>query len=395
MAIESMGEVKRDSGLSQGKQKTLNIVLFGVVGIFVVLLVGAVIVMWSLLRQFAEGEGNMSSGAVSDPPQELLIIRDFPPELSSEYVFDDRLEISSIARSATFASVRVRIFLADDSYNADSVSFGVVVSEDGYIVTSSAVALQGGDCDIEVVLYDGTSYRGNLVGYDIKSDIGVIKIEAEKLRTAPFGATSLLEGERFLYIGLGERELIRISEGMMGESAGVFVDTPAGYMFHILTCTDRSVSHEYGGGIAVNSAGQIVGMRCSYAESGNDFAYTISVLDIKRVVDDIIEFGSVQSRKTLGYKGEAVSDMLAQERGFPRGVVVENIEKEGSLHNDGVEVGDIITSIEGVSISTVEELEMTVRQISSGKALIRVYRPSENESYELQISLTDDDGMLR
>jgi len=380
-------KLKRASSVSP---KSINIALFGVGFIFLILLVGAVVVIGSLLEQFTGGRIVPDKIAPSDYKLRVLQVRDMPADFEEQLSGVNRIDTMNASRMALRASTVVRVY-GPGSIWPDVISFGVLMEENGYVITSAAVVRS--ESLIEVELYGGDRFRGRLIGYDLKTDVAVIKVDGSNLRTATFGNSDMKEGESIIYVGLGQNGIISISEGTVGGTAGVYIDTPAGYAFLNLTSTDRLSSDKHAGGIVVNSAGQIVGLRCSWAHDSYHFTYALSMNELKAVIDGITEDGYVKNRYTLAFKGETVSKVLADSLGYPRGVAVERIESISDMLNRDIQEGDIITSFAGIPVNSVEELEGFLRLPQQEEVALQVFRPADKKTFETNVFLLEDTGL--
>lgn len=380
-------KLKRASSVSP---KSINIALFGVGFIFLILLVGAVVVIGSLLEQFTGGRIVPDKIAPSDYKLGVLQVRDMPADFEEQLSGVNRIDTMNASRMALRASTVVRVY-GPGSIWPDVISFGVLMEENGYVITSAAVVRS--ESLIEVELYGGDRFRGRLIGYDLKTDVAVIKVDGSNLRTATFGNSDMKEGESIIYVGLGQNGIISISEGTVGGTAGVYIDTPAGYAFLNLTSTDRLSSEKHAGGIVVNSAGQIVGLRCSWAHDSYHFTYALSMNELKAVIDGITEDGYVKNRYTLAFKGETVSKVLADSLGYPRGVAVERIESISDMLNRDIQEGDIITSFAGIPVNSVEELEGFLRLPQQEEVALQVFRPADKKTFETNVFLLEDTGL--
>jgi len=380
-------KLKRASSVSP---KSINIALFGVGFIFLILLVGAVVVIGSLLEQFTGGRIVPDKIAPSDYKLGVLQVRDMPADFEEQLSGVNRIDTMNASRMALRASTVVRVY-GPGSIWPDVISFGVLMEENGYVITSAAVVRS--ESLIEVELYGGDRFRGRLIGYDLKTDVAVIKVDGSNLRTATFGNSEMKEGESIIYVGLGQNGIISISEGTVGGTAGVYIDTPAGYAFLNLTSTDRLSSEKHAGGIVVNSAGQIVGLRCSWAHDSYHFTYALSMNELKAVIDGITEDGYVKNRYTLAFKGETVSKVLADSLGYPRGVAVERIESISDMLNRDIQEGDIITSFAGIPVNSVEELEGFLRLPQQEEVALQVFRPADKKTFETNVFLLEDTGL--
>ena len=383
-------EKKRSPGSWIMGRKGTGIALFGAGAILVVLLVGAVVVMGSLLRQFASGTNISGGAALSEYTMGTLIVRDTPVDDEASFGGLTGAGAGGASRTALMASAVIRVYDSTDSFLPDISCFGVVMDENGYILTGAAVARNGSF--IEAELYDGRRFQAKLIGYDLKTDVAVIKIDGRNLRTAAFGNGDMTEGDGFIYIGLGSMGHYSISEGVIGGTSGVYIKTPAGYSYLRLTATDRLSSDINTGGAAVNHYGQIVGLRCSYATDNQNFTYAVSINDLRPIIDDIVENGRVSNRFTLGFKGETVGEALALSRNYPRGVLVTDIEANSGLLNAQLMTGDIITAVDGTLIVSADELERTLL-LRADEVMLRVFRPGSGDTIEVAVPLMEDSGL--
>ena len=268
--------------------------------------------------------------------------------------------------------------------------FGVVMEGSGYIVTSTVVVRD--ESFLEVELYDGSRYPAKLVGYDLKTDICILKIDGSNLRTASFGSGGMKFGDGCLYIGLGQREIINISQGLLGASEGRYIMTEAGYSYMKLTATDRVASDRCYGGVIVNSLGQIVGFRCGKADDTQSMIYAYSVEDARSIIDSIIKNGYVKERYTLGLSVEPVSEIVAKSRKWPTGLMINDTDRMKGETTLEVFYGDIIMAVNGQPVVTVEEYQEKLATASETITLT-VYRPTDYEYFDVEMLLLEDTGL--
>ena len=206
-----------------------------------------------------------------------------------------------------------------------SLGTGVVMSEDGYIITNSHVIEGCGAVD--VVLQDERVFQALLVGQDAQSDLAVLKIDCAGLTPAQFGDSTLLEvGDAVAAIGnpLGEELRGTMTDGIISAiNRDVNVD---GYTM-VLLQTTAALNSGNSGGALINDRGQVVGitnlkMR-AYDNTVEGLGFAIPTTTVKTVVDALIAHGRVEGRPTIGITGYTVTEELAEEYGCPRGVAVQ------------------------------------------------------------------------
>ncbi|MDR1673076.1 MAG: trypsin-like peptidase domain-containing protein [Bacteroidales bacterium] len=245
---------------------------------------------------------------------------------------------------------------------------GVIISEDGYIITNNHV-IERAD-EIEVTLNDKRIFTATLVGADPSSDIALLKVDETGLQFLTYGDSENLKvGEWVLAVGNPYNLTSTVTAGIVSAKArklGIISDAMAIESF---IQTDAAVNPGNSGGALVNTRGELVGINTAIASqtgtySGNSFA--VPVFIVQKVVTDLREYGAVQ-RAMLGITIDAE---YAEKN---KVISVETVLEEGAAFAAGLKEGDIIKTIDGVSISSYAELQ---DQLSK-------YRP--NDEVELTI----------
>ncbi len=243
---------------------------------------------------------------------------------------------------------------------------GVIISPDGYIVTNHHV-VDGAD-RLTVKLPDGKTHEARLIGTDADTEIALIKIEATGLPSIPFGSSDALRlGEWVLAIGNPYDLQSTVTAGIVsakGRSMGA-IQTSARTESFIQT--DAAVNPGNSGGALVNTAGELVGINTLlYSRTGSYVGYSFAVPEtiVRKVTADLREYGVVQ-RGLMGITYKPINDAFIEERGEeldltePGGIHVESVLDEGGAKAAGIKAGDIITSIDGITITdgaTVAEI---------------------------------------
>lgn len=242
---------------------------------------------------------------------------------------------------------------------------GVIISEDGYIVTNNHVVDEA--TKLRVTLNDGRSFEATLVGKDPATDVALIKIEAEGLPTLAFGSSDALRlGEWVLAIGSPFDLRQTITAGIVSAKARTLGVIPSEFRIESFIQTDAAVNPGNSGGALVNTHGELVGINTVIKSStGSYIGYSFAVPEtiVKKVVTDLKEFGVVQ-RALLGITYRAIDqefiDSMGKELSItePGGIYVASVVEGGAASEAGIRKGDIITHIDGVKIvdgSTLQE----------------------------------------
>lgn len=231
---------------------------------------------------------------------------------------------------------------------------GVIASKEGYILTNNHV-VEGAE-EIRVQTYDGSDVEAEVVGTDPRTDIAVIKIDAENLPTIEFGnSDNLRVGEFVLAIGspFGDNLAHSVSFGIVsGKGRTLMAQRTGGYENFIQT--DAAINPGNSGGALINLDGQLVGINTAIASrsGGNQgVGFAIPVNQAKNIMTQLIETGKVQ-RGYLGISGDGVDRAMARALGLekPQGVIVGGVQEGTPADEAGLEEGDVITTLDGKQI---------------------------------------------
>jgi Do/DeqQ family serine protease len=270
---------------------------------------------------------------------------------------------------------------------------GVIITEDGYIVTNNHV-IDGSD-EINVTLGNKKSYKATLIGADPSTDIAVIKIEAKGLPYLIYGNSDDAKlGQWVLAIGYPLSLDATVTAGIISaKSRSIDInrkqsDRPVESFIQ----TDAAVNPGNSGGALVNTTGELIGINSAIASPTGSYAgysYAIPVNIVKKIVTDIVKFGTVQ-RAFIGinFLPENVTDeqKLAYEKEFGisikegEGVFVTDVPANGAAAIAGIKKYDIITKIEGIKITSGPELQEQVAKRKPGDKVAITYKRAGKES---------------
>ena len=257
---------------------------------------------------------------------------------------------------------------------------GVIIRPDGYIVTNNHV-VAGAD-KIEITLNNNKSYSATLIGSDPPTDIALLKIDATGLPVVPFGDSDALRlGEWVLAIGspLGEELRGTITAGIVSAKGRSMPNMQEEFKIESFIQTDAAVNPGNSGGALVNKKGELVGINTAIVSrtgsySGYSFAVPSNI--VKKIVSDLIDFGSVKRAK-LGVTMSTISQEMADKMKLSslKGVYIIEVTKGGAAEKAGMKEGDIIVKIDESEITTPSCVQATVNSYHPGdNAAITILR---------------------
>ena len=267
---------------------------------------------------------------------------------------------------------------------------GIILSENGYIVTNAHI-IEGTE-SVTVTLQDDREFEAKLVGSDSRSDIAVLKIDAENLPYAEFGDSTKLEvGDEVLAIGnpLGEELRGTMTNGIISA-----INRGITYNGHSMTLlqTNAAINEGNSGGPLINMHGQVIGitnmkMMSKYANiEGIGFAIPTTV--IKPVVDELIRQGFVAGRPAIGITVGNIPPMAEQYYTLPDGLYVTSVEENSDAYKKGIREGDIITEANGTPVASIEDMNAIKETMAVGDTLLlTVYR--NGETFVVDVVLMD------
>lgn len=278
---------------------------------------------------------------------------------------------------------------------------GVIISEDGYIVTNSHVVGDSKQYGIKIVLNTMEEVSGKVVGFDKKTDLAVIKAEKSGLTKASFADSDQVKvGDWALAIGNpGLGDLTFYSSLTRGIVSAVNRSLGGSQKLVKFIQTDAPINSGNSGGCLCNMYGQVIGI--STVKLNNPYyegmGFAIPSNTVKSVVDSIIAKGYVSGRVILGISGKMVTAYQAQIYNVPMGVVIAKISAESDLGNKGVKVGDIVIKVDGTNVTGMDVLSEELSKHKVGETVkLTIYRPSSDRSnystFDVNIHLIEDKG---
>ncbi|GAB1415877.1 trypsin-like peptidase domain-containing protein [Paludibacter sp.] len=271
---------------------------------------------------------------------------------------------------------------------------GVIISEDGYIVTNNHVI--DNSKEIEVVLNDKRSYTAKVVGADPNTDIALLKIEEKDLPYIVFGNSDDVKvGEWVLAVGNPFNLTSTVTAGIVSAKARNINILNSAMKIESFIQTDAAVNPGNSGGALVNTKGELIGVNTAIASQTGSYAgYAFAVPSsiVKKIVSDIRQFGVVQ-RAVLGVEIRDIDGNFAKEKNLKTfdGAYVANVLDGSSAEKAGVKKGDIITKVNGVDVKTVAQLQEQVGRYRPGDNItIDILR--DNKVQKLNVELKNRQG---
>ena len=270
---------------------------------------------------------------------------------------------------------------------------GVIISDDGYIVTNNHVVSDGGEGvaeEITVTLSNKKVYKAKVVGRDPSSDIAVLKVDGTGFPFLLYGNSDAVKlGQWVLAVGYPLTLETTVTAGIVS-AKGRFIGINGRQSqapIESFIQTDAAVNQGNSGGALISTDGQLVGINSAiYAPTGTyaGYSFAIPVNLVKKIVNDLIKYGDVK-RPYLGIK-------VAEDKiDAGDGAHIGSIAKDGAAAKIGLQRGDVITSINGVPVSSWTELQGTVASYNSGDKLTITYRRN-NKEYTTTATLTGVSG---
>lgn len=271
---------------------------------------------------------------------------------------------------------------------------GVIISDDGYIVTNNHVI--DGSKEIEVTLNDKRTFKATLVGADPNTDIALLKIEAEQLPVIIFGNSDLLKvGEWVLAVGNPFNLTSTVTAGIVSAKARNINIINSQMRIESFIQTDAAVNPGNSGGALVNTRGELVGINTAIASQTGSYAgyaFAVPVSIVQKVVADIRKFGVVQ-RAVLGVSMQDITSELAKEKKLKtlEGAFVAEVVENSAAEKAGIKNEDVIVEIEGVAVKSSSQLQEQIGRYSPGdKIQITVLR--DNKKVVLKAELKNRQG---
>ncbi len=322
-------------------------------------------------------------------------LRDFPTleQLASP---EDAMAIPDIYDKVSPSVVGVSCKVA----RGTQLGTGFIISEDGYIITNAHV-IDGHTASVMVVDSDLNEYEAEIIGSDEQSDIAVLKIDPSDFDLVPveFGKSSDLRiGELAIAIGnpLGFDLYGTMTTGIIsGLNRTVTVEDNT----MTLLQTSASINNGNSGGPLIDAYGHVIGITSAKIDSmyGESLGFAIPIDEALPIVTNLIQYGYVIGRPSIGISGQDISELLSIYYGIPRGVLIYSVTDGSGAQKAGIQPDDVIIAIEGETITGMNELNEVKNRYKVGDTItLTIYRPEMSEwgqhsgkSFDVEVVLTE------
>lgn len=381
-------------------------------GSILIAIVGGMIALFAYILLFEKPEIKSDNGFTN---QELVKFTNLPANFEGK-----NLDFTYAAERTVHAVVHVKtvteqtrhlrnplyeFFYGDQYYRNPQPMLGfgsgVITSSDGYIITNNHV-IENSD-EIEVVLNDKRTFEAVVVGADPSTDLALLKIKAKDLIFVPYGNSDELRlGEWVLAVGNPFNLTSTVTAGIVsakGRNLGILPDDE--FRIESFIQTDAALNRGNSGGALVNTKGELVGINAAIISpnggyAGNSFAIPVTI--VKKVIEDLKEFGEVQ-RAILGVTIQDVTDELVKEKKLDKieGVYINGLRENGAAIEAGIEVGDIIISINALKVNSTAELQEKIAKFRpKEKVKIIIKRKGKTKQFDVVLrNMQGNTGIIR
>lgn len=300
----------------------------------------------------------------------------------------DALSVKEVARLVKPSVVTILVSYENDEGETvkKSIGSGVVLTENGFILTNAHVVFDGtvpiDDVIVEAVTEDGYTYKGFIMGHDDRTDLAVVKVNAYDLIPAKFGDSDRLEaGETVVAIGTpgGLDYAGSVTVGIVSAVGRLPKNSSSSLP---LIQVDAAINPGNSGGALVNEYGEIVGINSAklVSTSFEGMGFAIPSTNATKIINDLLQHGYVTGRAWMGITVKAVTEEHIKKYNVPKGLIVYGFLKDGPLLQSDVKVGDIITEVNGAVVTSMNELYQVLEKMAPGDMMkMKVYRPDADD----------------
>lgn len=280
-------------------------------------------------------------------------------------------------------------------YNGEAyrIATGMVISEDGYIITCDHLFEDIPSAQMLIILRDGTALRAAYIGGDDRTDIAVLKVEQRNMVHVTLDPTTTANIGQTVFVA----ECSQIETGdpvitkgiLSSDAARVSINTD--YPSKLLQF-DAAVSEGASGGALYNSSGELIGMIVAKSSYSEGVGYAISIKKISSVIDEIINNGCVLSRIRLGFSFEYIGIAMAEVLGAQSGLKIKTVSNESDLYQYGFEDGDTITHINGKTIMSLNDFYDVAELTNKESTINLTIRRTNGEERHVDVKLLTEKG---
>lgn len=354
---------------------------------------------------------HMDYNTITEPKQEkkqiILNSENKPPEAEIEYLAENgQYTTEGIAKYIRPQIVEIYVYKKPDLLTPSGSGSGIIITNDGYIVTNTHV-IDNADTLI-VTTSDNVVYSAEIIGKDAKTDIAVIKIEAEDLPAAVLGNSDEAEtGEKVVAIGNPAGLSGSVSDGIIsGVNRKIRTDAAG----HEMTCiqTNAAISAGNSGGALVNMYGQVIGITSSkYIDyinlSYEGLGFAITINEAKPIIEELIATGYISGRVRVGitfFSSNEYTEAYFKEifkfdmpKELKKSLLITEISDDCDISNTELKINNFILSVEGKETSDYSQLNEILKNYKAGDILTAKCARIVNkkiEYFEIKFKLMED-----
>ena len=268
---------------------------------------------------------------------------------------------------------------------------GIIVSNDGYIVTNWHVAgNKYGNC--YVTLENGEMHNGSVLWSDSDLDLAIVKINTNRLNYLNFGDSDNLKlGDKVYAIGnpIGIEFQRTVTSGIisgLNRTVKIEEENDKSYMEDLIQ-TDATINPGNSGGPLINENGEVIGINSIKIETAEGIGFAIPINTIKPVLNSFLETGKFEEAYLgiFAYDKEVIP-YLKSDIDFESGIYVAQISKDGPCYNSELREGDIITKIDNIAVNKMSEMRNYIYEKSIGDN-VKITINRNNKEYDINIKL--------
>lgn len=300
--------------------------------------------------------------------------------------------IKTVSRSQS-ASTWMDYFFGNQASQTISSGSGVIYSHDGYIITNNHVIDRAEEIEVTI---GKKSYTADVIGTDPSSDLAVLKIDASGLPNISLGASRNLQvGDWVLAVGNPFNLNSTVTAGIVSAKGRELNIVKSTFPIESFIQTDAAINPGNSGGALVNLQGELVGINTAILSrtgtyTGYGFAVPVDI--VRKVADDLIDFGTVQ-KAFFGGEVLDIDSEMAQKLQLDsyNGVVLGFTQADGGAEKAGLQKGDVIVKIDSAPVDSRSEFEELLSYRSPGDRITVTYKRN-NKIHTTQITLTNREG---
>lgn len=342
-----------------------------VVFFMLIFIISAGLAIYGIVQDVKRGRDSLEYVSISKP---VVLYQNSKPENANnpENFKDENGKYTTEGVASVVKPSIVEIYTYNDAVRTDlsGTGSGIVISDDGYIVTNAHVLKENGFHTIHTS--DDRQYNVSVVGRDIKTDIAVIKATNAELIPAVLGdSDETIVGEQVIAVGNPAGLSSTVTDGIVSAVNRKIKSASTGFQMNCIQ-TNADISPGNSGGALVNMYGQVIGITSSkYVSSSYEgLGFAITINEAKPIIEQLIKNGYVSGRFRIGI---SLIDMdtdskiagIEEELGFPlpegfEGIYITNINSDCDISHTDLKAGDFITEINGTPVKTYDQLYNTI-----------------------------------